>query len=327
MPKQKWLILAGCFVSAVLLVAILWRLDWAVFAAEMRGLHYPWLIAAMLLVALGIVLRSLRWTLAAGAGLAAFPSFWSAAVIGLAFNNIYPLRAGEVVRMFMVSRLASIAFGRAAASAVADRVTDMLMLGICAFIVAAAHAGLPHAEKLAAGALAVALLLTAGLVVFARGDATWRRWLGRGGRILPPRVLERIEGFYNSAVETAGLVASPLLLARLMAISAAAFAVDSTIFFCVIRAFAWDLSWLAALTVLVFLAIGSSLPSAPAYAGVYQVACALALALFGVAESSAVAFSVVSQICVVVTVLFLAALVAISHRDALRVVRGALAKQ
>jgi len=37
----------------------------------------------------------------------------------------------------------------------------------------------------------------------------------------------------------------------------------------------------------VFLGIGTSLPSAPGYAGVYQVACIFALALFGVGESQA----------------------------------------
>jgi glycosyltransferase 2 family protein len=327
MSKQKCLVIVGCVVSAILLAAILWRLDWAVFASQLRRLHYAWLVAAMALVAFGIVLRSVRWTLAAGASPAAFPSFWSAAVIGLAFNNIYPLRAGEVVRMFVVSKLASMPLGRAATSAVIDRVADMLLLGACALVVAAAHTGLPHAEKLAAGALGVGVFLVAVLIVLARGDHVWRSSFGRWSRFVSPRLLERIQGLYVTAVETSRMAASPMRLAGLLTISAAAFAIDSTIILCVMKAFGWQLPWLAPLTVIVFLAIGTALPSAPAYAGVYQVACVLALALFDIGESSAVAFSVVCQVCMIATVVLLASLVTVGHRDALRLARGALAKQ
>jgi hypothetical protein len=72
--------------------------------------------------------------------------------------------------------------------------------------------------------------------------------------------------------------------------------------------------------------IGTSLPSAPGYAGVYQVACLLELALFGIGESQAVAYSIVLQLCVLATIIALAGLVAVRHREDLKSVRGALGK-
>ena len=77
---------------------------------------------------------------------------------------------------------------------------------------------------------------------------------------------------------------------------------------------------------LVFLALGTSLPSAPGYAGVYQIACVLALALFGIGESPAVAYSIILQICVLATIAPLAGLTAYNHRGELRSVRSTLAK-
>jgi glycosyltransferase 2 family protein len=56
------------------------------------------------------------------------------------------------------------------------------------------------------------------------------------------------------------------------------------------------------LTVAAFIGAGASLPSAPGYIGIYQVACILALQLYGVLESQALAYSVVLQLLVFLVV-------------------------
>ena len=62
-----------------------------------------------------------------------------------------------------------------------------------------------------------------------------------------------------------------------MLLSALAFSLDYSAFWLMLRAFDWSLPVQAAMTVGVFLAIGSLLPAAPGYVGIYQVACVLAL--------------------------------------------------
>jgi uncharacterized protein (TIRG00374 family) len=326
MSARKWLFVAGCCLSAAFLAAILWRLDWPVFVAEFRRLRYAWLALTVMLIIFGMALRALRWNLAAGAQLRAYPAFWNAAVIGLMLNQVYPLRAGEIVRIFALRQMAGIPLGRAATSALVDRLADALLLGICAVAVVAAHTGVPYAERLAAGALMVACAALAALIIFAKGDHIWRSWSSRWSAKISAGLQKRIGRFYAGAVETAALIASPLQLMRIVAITAAAFAIDFAIMFSAIKAFGWDLPLIAPVTVLVFLAVGTSLPSAPGYAGVYQIACVLALALFGINESPAVAYSIVVQVCVLATIASLAGLAAASHRDELRSVRSALAK-
>jgi uncharacterized protein (TIRG00374 family) len=324
MRNRKWLLAAGCSVSAAFLAVILWRLDWPVFVSEIRRVHYAPLIVAMTLIALSIALRSLRWNLAAGAPLGTYWAFWRAAVIGLAFNHIYPLRAGEVIRIFMLRRMASLPLGQAATSALIDRLADVLLLGICALAVAAAHTGLPYAEKLAGGTLALACAALVVLIVFAKGDRIWRGWFTRWSANVPRYLRERLQRFYAGAVETSALVASPLRLARIMGITSVAYVLDCAAVFSAMKAFGWEVPLIAPITVLVFVALGTSLPSGPGYVGVYQLACVLALALFGIAESTAVAYSIVFQLCVLATVVPLAALAAAGHREELRSARRAL---
>jgi glycosyltransferase 2 family protein len=326
MRKRHWLLLAGCLVSAAFLAAVLWRLDWPVFLAEMRRVNLPLLVLAIVAIGLSIALRALRWNLAAGVPLRAYGAFWNAAVIGLAFNHIYPLRAGEVARIFMLNQMAAVPLGRAATSALIDRLADVLLLGVGALLVAGAHAGLPYAEGLAGGTLALACAAIAALVIFGKGDHVWRGWFGQWAARVPERLRGRLQGLYAGAVETSALIASPLQLVRIVAITAAAFALDCAAVFCALEAFGWELPLVASLTVLVFLALGTSLPSAPGFAGVYQVACVLALALFGIGESAAVAYSIVFQLCLLATVIPLAALAAASHRAEFRSARSALVR-
>lgn len=280
----------------------------------------------MLSVVLGMVLRALRWTHAAGAPVAAFPAFWNSAVIGLAFNQIYPLRAGEVIRIFALRKMASVPLGQAATSAVVDRLADVLVLGVCAVAVVATHASLPYAEKLAAGTLLLAFGALAAIILFGKGDRIWRDWSSRWHGRLPEKLAGRIHRFYAGVVQTAQQISSPMRLAKIIALTVIVFACDAVLFFSVIKSFGWNLPAIAPVTVLVFLAVGTALPSAPGYAGVYQLACVLALALFGVAESSAVAYSIVVQLCALATIIPLGALAVAAHREELRAVRSEIAK-
>jgi uncharacterized protein (TIRG00374 family) len=244
-------------------------------------------------------------------------------VIGLAFNHIYPLRAGEVARIFMLNQMAAVPLGRAATSALIDRLADVLLLGVSALLGAAVHTGLPYAEGLAGGTLALACAAIVTIIILGKGDRLWRGWFGRWAARVPERFRSRLQALYVGAVETSSLLASPLQLIRIVAITACAFALDCAAVFCVLEAFAWELPLIASLTVLVFVALGTSLPSAPGFAGVYQVACVLALALFGISGSSAVAFSIVYQLSLLAIVIPLAALAVASHRNEFRSARGA----
>jgi uncharacterized protein (TIRG00374 family) len=220
--------------------------------------------------------------------------------------------------------MAGIPLGRAVTSALIDRLADTLLLGLCALTVVAVHTGLPYAERVATVGLVLALAAFAAVVLFARGDQVWRRWFGRWGRKLPETLAGRAQRFYDAAVLTAAQIASPARLSMIIGLTGVVFVCDLAVFYTVMAAFGWELPPMAMVTVMVFLAVGTSLPSAPGYAGVYQLACVLALALFGVAEASAVAYSIVVQLCVLATALPLGALAATAHREELRAARSAM---
>ena len=280
--RVNWLILFGFAVSAGLLWMVAQKIEWAVFWDALQRVDLLMVIGSAILVSVGIMARAARWNVTAGAPLARYYDFWRATQLGYLGNMIYPARAGEVIRMAAVRSFAGISTGEAVASAIADRISDGLLLGLmlAGMLIGSGWHSINAAMALTvAGTFGMAALA---LYCFVRwGD----RWAGK--RLAPILV-----GF------------APLRdrqrLGWIMFLGIVAFSFDFLALFVLLRAFGWAVPFLAAVTLEIFLAAGSSIPSTPGYVGVYQVACVLALGFYGVDDSQAVAFSVVWQIVLLI---------------------------
>jgi uncharacterized membrane protein YbhN (UPF0104 family) len=123
---------------------------------------------------------------------------------------------------------------------------------------------------------------------------------------LPHRLMERGRRWYMQSLEHARALRRLRVLIAALALSGAAVAFDYAIMWFAIRAMGWSLPFAAAVAASVLVALGSLLPAAPGYVGIYQVACVFALRPFGIGESPALAYSVVVQVTVLTTLAALA---------------------
>ncbi|MCK5716540.1 MAG: flippase-like domain-containing protein [Thiomargarita sp.] len=287
--KHKFFIIFGLGLSITLLAILLSRLDWHVFFTALKTIQImPILLAASLIIMI-IALRSLRWTLVARLPLTNFKYFWQAANIGYLGNMIYPARAGEVLRVVAIHHFTSLVLGRAVSSAVIDRMLDMIVVGLCTLLLLWIHGS--HIDPdLGKGVIAIFVLATSVLIslaIFAdRLHAyvqQWTKWPK-----LQEWVLHGLEG-----VQVFRHIHNVIIV---LLLTVFIYIIDYFWMWQVMMAFGWDLPFTAALTVGVFVLLAISLPSAPGYIGVYQVACVLALSLYGIDESLAVAYSIVMQL-------------------------------
>ena len=316
------LVALGCALSLVLLVWVFARLDWAVFWAALAETRPGWIAVAGLAALATIFCRAVRWRTLAALDGARLLDFFRAAAIGYLGNYIYPLRAGEVMRVFALKQLVpGAALGRSLATAAVDRAFDLVGVGVFLALVLYVHGVASLGVEVVRGATALVALGAASIAFFVFTARHWRPAVEALARRLPGRGARWLRKGYKQALEAA-TASSPVRLALAFAMSLAASLIDYAIVWAVVRAFGWELPALAAVTVGVFVQIGGALPSAPAGVGVIQVACVLALALYGVAQSPAVAFSVLYQlvlICAVVTAgLWAAASAGLSLRTARR---------
>ena len=114
-------------VTVACLVAVLWGLDLSVAGAALSQTRWGFLVpmAALYLTAHG--LRSLRLGVLLGEPVG-FWRLYSINAVGFLAINVIPLRLGEFVRPYLLSEREGVAFGRAMAAIVLERLLDMAML-------------------------------------------------------------------------------------------------------------------------------------------------------------------------------------------------------
>jgi len=282
-------ILVGLAVSAALLVYFFWDVDLRAVAARLRETRWSFLALCAALNVLALWLRAWRWYYLYPPGTR--PShLFNATMIGYMANNLLPLRAGELVRVYVASRRGQ-RFWTTVATLVVERVLDALAVGLTVVVLLLV---VPFPREMRWSAflfLAVDLTAMAMLAVIAVAPgacagmirALFSRWRWVERRLLDilSTMSEGLRGI------RAGRHLAPVLLSSVGIWLVLALAVWAAF-----QSARLALPLTAAWTVLAFLGLGVSLPSSPGFVGVVQAATVLALDIFGVPRSDALSVSI-----------------------------------
>jgi uncharacterized protein (TIRG00374 family) len=306
-------LVVGIAVGLILIGVFALRLDWREFREAIAQVRWSWIVAGAVALLATIAARGARWLAVSGAGMSAFGAYWNATVVGYVGNALYPGRAGEVLRIAALHHAIRVPPGEALASAFMDRMADVVLLTLMTLYVVAFVAHESFGSGIVVSVVAVASGFITAFAVAAIFGERLHPLLTRVCARLPGHWSERVPRWYLQAVAACRGLANPRRLAATALLSALAFCLDYTAFWLMLRAFDWSLPVQAAMTVGVFLAIGSLLPAAPGYVGIYQVACVLALRWYGINESAALAYSVVMQGTTLAVILALGAVAVLRY--------------
>jgi hypothetical protein len=219
-------------------------------------------------------------------------------MIGYMANNVLPLRAGEIVRIYVVARRLRTARGMSpsnsfwlvTATLLIERVLDslalVLILGVLVLTIP-----VPAVFRWAAGALVlIDVLGVALLVTVARAPDTMRALLVRGTRRWPGVEQTAVNAFDVALRGLEGIRSRGHTL-PLLAWTSLVWLFPAAAAWSMLRAVHLDLPFIAGWTVLAFVGLGISVPSAPGYVGVWHAAAVLGLAVFGVDQATSVAYA------------------------------------
>jgi len=292
MKSKRWLIIIGTLFSLILLIFIFSQLDWQTFFLTLCAIHPEPLIFSIFIVIFSIVLRAVRWNVIANLPLSYLHSFWQATSIGYLGNVIYPVRAGELLKIFAIHYFAKIPLGRAFASAVLDRVADVIMLGLFTLSMLWLHGS--RLDPLIGNSVIIIFVIT---LIFMILLISFAQHLQQ--RIQTWSISEKWQWFKEwllHGLETLQIFQQSHHIVTVLLLTLTLFLLDAYWMWQIMHAFGWHLPFEAGITVSVFIVIGAALPSAPGYVGVYQLACLLALGLYDIDATRAVAYSIVLQL-------------------------------
>jgi uncharacterized protein (TIRG00374 family) len=285
----------GVALSAALLGWLVWRADLEALGHQLRDTHWGWALAACGLGLLGLWARARRWHYLFPSG--SHPqALVRAVMIGYMGNNVLPLRAGELLRVYVVSRHGRLGFWLPLATLVVERILDglaiVLILGVLTLL-------LPVPVGLKWAALAILLIdivATGALAAIAVAPGRCRGLIIRlTGRwpALERRLVRVLEMFVRGL---AG-IRTPAHAMPILCWSVLVWLLPALTAWTAMFAARIDLPFLAAWAVIAFVGLGISLPSAPGYVGVFHTAAVFALGMFRVPEPAAFGYALLFHAC------------------------------
>jgi hypothetical protein len=260
----------------------------------LRESDVAWIAPSFALLALSLAVRALRWwALFAPGRRPPLRHTAAALLVGLFFNSILPLRAGEAARLVYLARRTRVSRTETAATIAVERLFDVLALLLLLFV---ALPFLPEVTWIRAAAwLALALglalaLAVAVLVVF--GDRALRvlLWPLRWAPFVSPERWEQAPTMLGHGLAA---LRRPGLAATAMALTTVSWLVMAASFWALMPAFDLGLGYEAGLLVLVAVGLAMIVPSPPAALGVFEAAVVVALGAFGIESSRALSYALV----------------------------------
>jgi hypothetical protein len=273
---------------AVSLASLVWTLrdtNLSRLASDIAQLHPGWTALAVASMLSVYWVQGIRWSLIV-TPVTKLPVLAAtrAIFVGLFASELFPLRAGEVIRCYLVSRWTSLPFSVSVASVLIERVFDGLLMWV-GIRFALRSVRMPRVEQIAVDGLGVFVI--AGVVIM--GIALFRPKLRHaempksGWRKRWFVLQEDLALIGHSGYLWASLAASvPYMLLQVVTI------------YIVMEQYHFGLSFGVAIALTMLLRLAAALPQAPATLGMYQLVTREFLQIgFGVASDEAARFSLV----------------------------------
>lgn len=281
--------------------ALWWSLsgvEWSAVGGALRGARL-WLFIPLILVFwFHYLVRSYRWRyLLPPPHRAPLTDLFDGLIIGGVATYLLPLRAGEFIRPYIVSRRGSYPYPIALASVVIERFFDLAAVLLSFGVVVSHIAGLPSwVNRGAQGLGFLAAMLLLGIVI----GAWCRQFVVATVRTLTPFFPDTVQNRLITFIDDILLAAVSLRRVPVVArvLGATVLVWGSTFFsfyLFILMIPSLPASFTISIAVTVVIALAVAAPSAPGFVGIYQAGSVGALSLYGVSSEEAVAFALISH--------------------------------
>jgi hypothetical protein len=291
--SQIWKAAPGYLIAIACLVWIFHDIRIRELTSSMTSINWWWVAGAVLFDLLSYVCQGLRWSLLLHPlGRVSTVRATEAIYAGLFVNEIFPMRLGEVLRIYLVSRWIDARFAAVIPSLLVERFFDgvwlALTFGITAFAVPLPKY-LVDAEWVLGLAAMVAAFVFVCLVFRKKPVGAlepvggWRRW----------RPVQWIAGLLDKMAGGIRDIGRSRFFYSSFGISLFLLLGQVVSYWLVMLAFGLKLSFWHGAAIFLIVHVGTALPGAPSNVGTYQFFTVVGLTLFGIDKTLATSFSIV----------------------------------
>lgn len=298
---KSWKLWLGIIISAVFLWYAVDGLEMGDAWAAIQGANYWWLIPSVAVYFVGVWVRTWRWDYMLRP-LKHIPvrKLFPVVVIGYMGNNIYPFRAGELLRSYVLRQREGVPMSASLATVIVERVFDGLVMLMFVFI-ALPFFPLPETYQRLVTLASVAFF--GAMIVFFLLAAVPERtnqlvaWILN--LLLPQKVSQPLIDFTARFLDGLVSLRSFQNVMMIFLTSIIIWLLETVKYWFVMHAFDFgnaQVTFFALMLMNGVVNLATTLPSSPGYVGTFDAPGIAVLKLYGVVEHIAFAYTIVLHV-------------------------------
>ena len=296
---KRWQFWLGVAISAILLWWALRGLKLADVWQAIQHANYWWILPGVAVYFFAVWARTWRWHyLLRPLKRIPLRELFPVVVIGYMGNNVYPARAGEVIRAYVLKRKQNVSVSASLATIIVERIFDGIVMLIFVLVALPLAPSLPDWLRRVVilgsvaffGALIVFLVLASAPKRF----APVYNWLCV--RFVPARLRPSVLGILDRFVEGLACLRSPFDLLMIFVTSLVIWLTETVKYWFVMHAFpghGFPVSFFALMLMNGVVNLATTIPSAPGYVGTFDTPGIAILQEFGVEAATAAGYTLV----------------------------------
>lgn len=302
---KKWQFWLGVLLSILFLWLALRGLHLGDFWSAMAKANYWWIFPGVAVYFVGVWVRAWRWHYLLGPiKKISTNKMFPITTIGYMGNNIYPARAGEVLRAVILKRKEGVPVSASLATIIVERIFDGVVMLAFVFI------NLPELAKLTGssgfvgniqqvavggtaafiGALAVFLLAA----MFPQTTIRVGDWFIV--TLLPERMREKVRGIMHKFLDGLASLRSPVNVLMVFLTSVFIWLLETAKYWFVMHAFDFSVSFFALMLMNGIVNLATTIPSAPGYIGTFDAPGIAVLTAYGIDQATAAGYTLVLHV-------------------------------
>lgn len=300
MNIKKWQFWLGVLISIIFIWFSLRGLRLENFWGAVQKADYIWLLPGIGVYFVGVWVRAWRWHYLLGP-IKKIPTrtMFPITTIGYMGNNIYPARAGEVLRAVILKRREGVSISASLATIIVERIFDGVVMLAFVFVNLPELAKLTGASGFVGNIQQAAIIgtgvflgaLTVFLLAAMFPQVTAKAGLRIIERLTPKRLHARIIGVMKKFLDGLTSLRSPLNVLMVFFTSVIIWLLETGKYWFVMHAFDFSVSFFALMLMNGIVNLATTIPSAPGYIGTFDAPGIAVLGAYGVDQAVAAGYT------------------------------------
>lgn len=305
MKIKRWHVWMGLIISAIFLWLAFRKVDFSLVWEQLKTANLTYVALGIVAYFVTLIVRTWRWKvlllpMKPVSLLRLFPILSA----GYMANNIYPARAGDLLRTILLRKKEGVPISASLATIIVEHLFDgiailalvLLNLGqLTSFAPNSQWVGIIEKSAFWVGLIfGLILLVFIGMVLLPEKMHGFTTWVIN--HLVPTRFREAIGGIIEKFTDGLRVLRSPLQSLLVMAQSVLIWVIETGLYWGVMKAMGFNLNYQSLLLVVGIVNLVLLVPAAPGGLGTFDAATKSMMELFGVSPENALGYALLLRV-------------------------------